>query len=563
VIKKANQMILNPRGVFPASCGNKQKNKLMSRYLHRGGSFQAVKRRLQSWFIILLIIVFQVLKKSQESKAASLPDKKDKTELICASTGLAVKITITEPTCAGNRDGVANVDINGGHEFVDFHWSNGASTEDISGLSAGIYSLIITDRRGCLISTEVEVGQPEVMQVAGMVSNTSCNGTEDGKIELIMRGGTAPFTYQWSDGTNRPEAAGLKPGSYEVFVSDVYGCTTKGNFSVAEPQPLSVQFSVNDVTCKGTSTGKIDISVQGGTGLYNYLWSTGDNLEDLSGLAAGIYTLTVSDENACIINNAFIIEEAELLISESQVTPSGCTGNNGTADITVNGGLPPYIVVWDDGVESFNRTSLSPGNYLARITDANLCTIEKLIVIPQTSAQLRLSFNSVSSSGSDGSIDLSIEGGTPPFSFLWSDGSQAEDLLLSSAGTYSVKVTDALGCTGEGTATIENDQNIIDPGAVMSFEVEKSSGNLLINNISNENEAGMARITFQSQIKDTYRAELADNSGNIISDLFDVSMEQGDELTFPVETSNLENGIYEVRIFSKSEQTSVKINVIR
>ncbi|GAH49205.1 unnamed protein product, partial [marine sediment metagenome] len=270
---------------------------------------------------------------------------------------IAIAEVITNVSCNGNSDGEIDITVTGGTAPYNYNWADGTGTgtvpgdEDQTGLTAGTFNVTVTDANGCTIIGNYTVTEPAALSIAESVTNVSCNGGNDGEIDITVTGGTAPYSYNWADGTGTgtvsgdEDQTGLTAGTFNVTVTDANGCTIIGNYTVTEPAALSIAESVTNVSCNGGNDGEIDITVTGGTAPYSYNWADGTGTgtvsgdEDQTGLTAGTFNVTVTDANGCtIIGNYTVTEPAALSIAESVTNVSCNGGNDGEIDITVTGG---------------------------------------------------------------------------------------------------------------------------------------------------------------------------------------------------------------------------------
>ncbi|MFM8949371.1 MAG: gliding motility-associated C-terminal domain-containing protein, partial [Bacteroidota bacterium] len=367
--------------------------------------------------------------------------------------------------CFNGNDGSVDLSVNGGTLPYVYSWSNGSTTEDLSGLSAGVYTVLITDQNGCQDSASVTISQPSIALGLSSTQTTpvSCNSGANGAIDLTVTGGTLPYVYSWSNGATSEDISGLAAGTYTVSVTDANGCTSSLTVNISQPQnALSLStVSVANVDCFGGTNGNIDLNVSGGTSPYTYLWSNGSVSEDLNGITAGTYTVSVVDANGCDGTATININQpANPLSNTVSVTQQvNCfNGNDGSVDLTVNGGTLPYVYSWSNGSTTEDLSGLSAGVYTVLITDQNGCQDSASVTILQPQDSLLANLTSSQQvncfAGSDGTIDLSTTGGTSPYSFSWSNGAITEDLAGLTAGSYTVSITDANGCTAALTAII-------------------------------------------------------------------------------------------------------------
>ncbi len=378
------------------------------------------------------------------------------------SAAVALSSTKVNVACFGAATGSIDLTATGGTPPYAYAWSNGATAQDLSGLRAGIYTVTVTDANGCATTMWVAIDQPTTsIALSATHSDASCFGSPTGSIDLSAAGGTPPYTYSWSNGATSQDIANLGAGTYAVTVTDASGCAATASATIVQPTvPLAISSSHTDIACHGSMTGSIDVTVSGGTMPYAYSWSTGATSEDLSGLPAKTYSVTVIDANGCSVTCTVTIgEPASGLSVSGSHTDVACFGTStGSINLTVTGGTTPYTYLWSNGATSRDLNGLIAGTYSVTVTDGNGCTVTKSIAIAQPTAALSLSGSHVGVGcfgGTSGSIDLTVTGGTAPYSYAWSNGATARDLAGLAAGVYSVGVTDANGCTATWSVTLD------------------------------------------------------------------------------------------------------------
>jgi len=361
-------------------------------------------------------------------------------------------------SCFGGNDGALQVSINGGTLPYTYNWNNGASTQNISNLSSGTYTVLVTDVNGCTLQLSQNVSQPTQALAAwnNQVSNVDCFGNNSGSVDLSVAGGTGPYTYLWNTGGTVQDPSNMSSGNYTVTVTDANGCTATNVANIGQPSNAlnaSITSSTN-VGCFGNATGSINLSVNGGTGPYTYLWNTGGTVEDPQNLSMGSYTVTVSDINGCTATQGISISQPSNPLSSSIGFSSNVTcfgAGNGSINLTVNGGTSPYTYNWSNGMSSQNLVNLSPGVFSVTITDANGCTSSQSASISQPTAALSSTIQSTIQvdcfSNNTGAATVSVAGGTSPYTYLWNNGSTSQNINNVNAGTYTLTVTDANGCT--------------------------------------------------------------------------------------------------------------------
>ena len=350
---------------------------------------------------------------------------------IILSPDMTISGSVSDVTCHGYDNGSIDITVTGGTSPYDYSWSNGATTQDISGLSAGEYTVTVTDDAGCEKTKKYTVSQPSKLDISGVVTDVTCHGYDNGSIDITVTGGTSPYDYSWSNGATTQDISGLSAGEYTVTVTDDAGCEKTKKYTVSQPSKLDISGVVTDVTCHGYDNGSIDITVTGGTSPYDYSWSNGATTQDISGLSAGEYAVTVTDDNGCTKSKKFDVGEPDPLAISGVVADVTCHGyDNGSIDITVTGGTSPYDYLWSNGATTQDISGLSAGEYAVTVTDDNGCTKSKKFDVGEPDP-LAISgvVADVTCHGYDnGSIDITVTGGTSPYDYLWSNGATTQDI---------------------------------------------------------------------------------------------------------------------------------------
>jgi gliding motility-associated-like protein len=396
-------------------------------------------------------------------------------------------------TCNGSDDGSISVTVTGGTLPYIYSWTGPGSytsgTEDISGLAPGIYNLQITDANGCVFnSAPITVAEPPLLTVIlNNIINVSCSGGNNGAIYVTIAGGTLPRVISWTGPSgftsSSEDITNLRAGNYNLLVTDANACSdTLGPLSVTEPLSITiVTDSTSNVSCFGGNDGSIYISVSGGTLPYRYFWS-GPGLfsatsEDITGLYAGTYKLTIRDANNCIKKHVPVIltQPTWLTVSIDYINHISCFGaDNGSIGITASGGTPPYSYSWT-GPGSYNSTNddisnLEPGAYNLTLTDFNGCSriLGPLTINePPALSVITNSVTNLSCFGTDdGAISVTVSGGTPAYNYSWtgpgSFTSTNEDITGLEPGNYNLTVTDSKSCSFNiGPITITEPAEII------------------------------------------------------------------------------------------------------
>jgi len=292
--------------------------------------------------------------------------------------------TTTNLSCNLANDGSINLSAIGGVSPLSYAWSNGSTTQDISNLSSGYYSVTVTDAVGQTESSTFYISEPSPIIITYTVNSTSQAGFSDGSIFTTVSGGTAPYSFSWQ-GPNGYSAStqdiqNLIAGTYFFYVIDDNGCSELFSIVVGEGQltPLQVNAVTSDIDCFGNNNGSIDLTVSDGATPYSFIWNNGAITEDLSNLAAGTYTVTVTDAAGQSFTSSYtIIEPSEITATYTvtNVTTSG--GNDGAIDLIASGGVAPYLYYWSTSPTQTTEdiSNLIAGTYTVWIVDVNNCYI--------------------------------------------------------------------------------------------------------------------------------------------------------------------------------------------
>lgn len=381
------------------------------------------------------------------------------------SSSLSASTAVTNVTTYGGSNGKVTLTVSGGTSPYTYIWSNGATTKDLTNVPAGMYKVTVTDAKGCKTTACATVCQPNPpvcnISASAAKSDVKCNGGSTGSVTLTVNGGTAPITYLWSNGATTKDLTNVPAGVYSVIVKDKNNCTATASATVGQPDPLAVTATSTPVKCNGGSTGAISLTVTGGNGSYTYLWNDGSTSKDRTGLAAGNYSVTVTDPKGCTKTETSVVEQPDAMVATvGDVVDVKCYGaaTGSIAIYSVTGGNGDYTFLWSNGATSQDLIGVVAGTYSVVVTDSKGCTTTATATIGEPNAPLSASAAKEDVKcygGSTGSIDLSVSGGTMSYTYLWSNGSTDEDLSGLTAGSYSVTVTDANGCTTTASATVE------------------------------------------------------------------------------------------------------------
>jgi len=449
--------------------------------------------------------------------------------------------SVTPANCTSQTGGVINIGVSGGTTPYSFLWSNGATTQTIGNLAPGTYTVTVTDAAGCTTDFWANVTAVGNVFLNATVQQPTCNDP-NGSIDLTVSGGTQPYAFLWSNGGITEDLAGIGSGTYTVTVTEGGGCTRTLSQTLSA---FSVSSSATLVNC----LNNIHLTVTGGTAPYTYLWSNGETTQDLTGVGAGPYVVTVTDAAGCIkiadVTGVNIAQQTAIISENTNactgglsaimtnVQPnntsflwstgattrlisnipagtysvtttanaSGCTatasitttqafvnsflvvtpaatpltcfgGNNGSISVSASGMFPPFTYQWSNGVATQVVNNLSAGIYFVTVTDANGCTVVRGQDVLQPAAiatnwQVTPAICTVNS----GAIFLNVTGGTQPYTFTWASGpftSTTQNLNGIPGGTYKVTIVDANGCTYVSP-------DVVVPSSVMGVSIETLS----------------------------------------------------------------------------------------
>jgi gliding motility-associated-like protein len=390
---------------------------------------------------------------------------------------------VTNVECYGEQTGSIAITPSGGTPGgggtgYTYAWTGPgftSSSEDLINIGAGDYLVTVSDANSCAVNEgPVNITQPaEIVMTVDNITHVPCFGGSEGAISVTISGGTPGYTFEWNGpfGIIYPseDLSGLAAGSYQLTVTDAAGCVqVMEPVMVSQPSEIVVSADPSDISCFGLGDGRIDLTVSGGNGTYTFEWTGpgGFNAPDqnITGLQAGTYNLTVTDGNGCIVDLPGIatINEPEAISVTSIRSDISCNGlDDGAITLTLTGGTPAYLFSWTGpgGFISSDQdiSLLGPGIYSLNVADGNGCTasfpgLDTIIDPAPITASLVLAQDPHCNGGNDGLIQIDVSGGTPPYSFNWKNSagitvSTDEDPTGLPAGSYWGTITDVNGCT--------------------------------------------------------------------------------------------------------------------
>jgi hypothetical protein len=374
---------------------------------------------------------------------------------------ISVQSTIvTAPLCHGQANGKAELVLDNVTSPL-VKWQNGQIGLKATGLSSGIYRYSVTGASGCTISDTAEV--PDILALAAVPEtlDVTCYAVCDGKIRLTPSGGTIPYAVSWMHGPKITSLTNLCADTYRYQLSDNHGCKLSDDVIIRSPAPLTLASKTKDPSCHGKSDGMIDVSVQGGTTPYLYLWNTGQATASIASKPDGDYNIAITDAHGCVLKEDVSLNEPDaIFVNNIKIVDPSCPNSaDGSIAYTVEGGTSPYHFAWENGNTDHDRLDLPSGDYTVKLTDTNACVFERSFTLKSPS-QLLIA-NVVQTDPhcfgeSNGGITLETIGGTLPLAYKWNNGSNQTSVNDIPSGTYSILVTDNKKCTVEKTFTLED-----------------------------------------------------------------------------------------------------------
>jgi SprB repeat/Secretion system C-terminal sorting domain len=373
--------------------------------------------------------------------------------------------------CYGGNNGTATTNLSGGTAPFSYTWSNGARTASINNLVAGSYTITVADANSCFKTSTVTITQPAPIAIS-FTENS-------GNVTLIAINGTAPYAASWSpvvvfaSNSNGMSAVNVKKGNYNVTVTDSKGCNTTKTIAVtaAVCGTMTVTVSQDPIQCSSTEYGKIMATVVGGTSPYTYQWTGGQSGQTLAWTKTGAYTVTVTDAVGCTaLGTGTLSAPAPIAINLTTTNETSVGAKNGSATLALSGGKTPFsaswaginpsgYTAWSGGQDAKTINGLAAGTYTVTVYDANWCNNTQNFTItadavsnPCTGFSANLTPINATN-GNNGSINMTIQQGTTPFTIIWSNNTTISQLTTRTialpnlaAGNYKATITDANNC---------------------------------------------------------------------------------------------------------------------
>ncbi|NRD24080.1 gliding motility-associated C-terminal domain-containing protein [Winogradskyella litoriviva] len=379
--------------------------------------------------------------------------------------------TKTDVLCFGDATGNISVDVIGGRVDYTFAWTgpNGftSANEDIDNLAAGIYNLTVTDNSGCTDTLEVEILQNTEIQIDLTVSQMLCYGDNDASIVInSISGGISPYEVAWSNLGLGMSQYNLSGGTYTITITDAENCEKEFPVIIDQPPVFDINPVVTQMTCAGENDASIVLNFVGGIDPVSLVWDDDPVAgTERNNLAPGIYTVTIIDGTPCEIQESFTVFNIEPLSLSANVTHAlDCNDtNSGGINLLIEGGTPPFDVLWSNNETTEDLNNVPPNTYVATVTDANGCSIEGSWDVNRFEPLIVEVIDQVDVDCETASVDQTFlaiaSGGVPPFQFNWSDGTVSgpnnEFMSTTTNGLVVLEVIDSLGCSANYTFNVE------------------------------------------------------------------------------------------------------------
>ncbi|MBL0355745.1 MAG: gliding motility-associated C-terminal domain-containing protein [Chitinophagaceae bacterium] len=420
---------------------------------------------------------------------------KDTTIQITEPSALVTAAVITPATCNGAATGIITINQSGGTIPYEYSIDGGTTYQpgNLFIVAAGTYTVRIRDANGCTKDTTLVVTQPDPILSASVVTPVTCNGGANGTIVINPSGGTIPYEYSIDGGTTYQPGNSftLAAGTYTFRVKDANNCTKDTTLDVTQPDPILSPSVVTAVTCSGGANGTIVINPAGGAVPYEYSIDGGTTYQPGNSftVAAGTYTIRIKDANGCTKDTTLNVTQPAPLLSPAVITAVTCNGGtNGTIVINPAGGAVPYEYSMDGGAtyQPGNSFTVAAGTYTIRIKDANSCTKDTTVDVSQPAPIITPSVVTAVScnGGNNGSIVMNPAGGAVPYEYSIDGGIiyQPGNSFTVVAGTYTVRIKDANGCTKDTTIDVTQPAPIQTPSVVTAVTCNGGTNGVIVIN---------------------------------------------------------------------------------
>ncbi|MBK6396693.1 MAG: hypothetical protein IPF75_00115 [Bacteroidetes bacterium] len=390
------------------------------------------------------------------------------TQMVSVGNPLSMNLTMSSSDatgCFNSETGSASVSVAGGSSPYQYLWNTipAQTSLSIANLGFGTYEVRVTDNNGCTSTASTQVSSPndiilDPIQPSNLTSDCGCTGLAT----FFVDGDFPPFSVSapWVLSGSNATLSNACPGQYTIIVTDDNNCTTEDQVTITGTgSAINLQTTQQDVTCFGMQDGEGSVSVtSGGTGTFTYLWDdpNATTTATISGLAAGIYNVTVTDASGCVATGSITISQpaSALIASSTQGTSIACNGGSTTVTVSATGGTAPY-----SGTGTF---TVAAGTYSYTVTDDNGCSLTTSITVNEPSAlAASSSATTILCNGGSSTVTVTATGGTAPYTGTGS--------FTVTAGTYTYPVSDANGCSTSTTITVSEPTLLVASATVIQL----------------------------------------------------------------------------------------------
>lgn len=383
----------------------------------------------------------------------------------------------TDLKCFGESTGAVTVNVKGG-KLIELYpnvfdykylWKglNGFTNtfRDLINVPAGKYDLTVTDDSGCNQPFSIEIKEPAPISITAKTAPISCYGANDASIQLTISGDFPPFLAQWDNFASGTFQENLSAGDYSISVTDANNCKKTIDVNIPEASAFRLNPEVKNVSCYGAKDGRIDLNYEGGADSIAFSWSDNSTSGTTrNNIGPGTYTVNIGGGNVCQFNKTFVITEPlPLELTSEVINDFDCEVENGGAiKLITTGGTPPYSYNWSNGSKTKDISNLYPGTYAVTVTDSIGCTkTEQYNISRPSPIDININTKTVYDCADQKPIKKCtalINGGVPPYQMNWSAGKISGDnneiMETDHNGTYSLTVTDAMGCPAQYSFSI-------------------------------------------------------------------------------------------------------------
>ena len=365
---------------------------------------------------------------------------------------VATIVQKNDVNCYGESTGSGLIQANGGSGNYTYIWSDGQQGHYANNLNAGVYTVTISDGQQQLIQS-LNILQPLALEVHIDASPINCIGT-GGSLNAQVTGGTPPYNYQWNNGMNTITLSNVEAGNYSLTVTDANGCQITASKNITTGSDMQVSSQINHPNCQGEQSGSAFIQVQNAVWPVHFYWNMGLSGQGIYGLSAGTYSVTIVDALGCEQVEYINIQDPPSLNTSALTINESChNAKDGYIEAEVAGGTMPYSFNWSTASTEDYIENIGKGWYFLTVTDANGCQQISYHYIGAPNG-IDIDAQITDASDNNGMIDLTVSGGTPPYSYIWNNGQFEEDISNLAPGNYEVQIFDINDCSSVKSFTI-------------------------------------------------------------------------------------------------------------